>query len=79
MSDKTGPLGERLERSDTGGIRTGTTGHEWWCALPSTHDDVKGHRRSAGTFVTESEAVRAWQRAEDRQADGRGSETRRTG
>jgi hypothetical protein len=30
------------------------------------YDDVKGHRRSAGTFVTETEAVRAWQRAEDR-------------
>jgi hypothetical protein len=42
------------------------------------YDDVKGHRRSAGTFVTEAEATRAWQRAEDRQADGRSSDTRRT-
>ncbi len=42
------------------------------------YDDVKGHRRSAGTFVTEAEATRAWQRAEDRQADGRGTDTRRT-
>jgi site-specific recombinase XerD len=42
------------------------------------YDDVKGHRRSAGTFAAEAEAVRAWQRAEDRQADGRGADTRRT-
>lgn len=55
--------------------REGTHGGIKYQAL---YDDVKGHRRSAGTFVTEAEAVRAWQRAEDRQADGRGSDTRRT-
>ena len=48
--------------------RPGTNGGVRYQAL---YDDVKGHRRSAGTFVTEAEAVRAWQRAEDRQADGR--------
>jgi hypothetical protein len=26
------------------------------------YDDVKGHRRSAGTFATEKAADRAWQR-----------------
>jgi site-specific recombinase XerD len=55
--------------------RPGTNGGTRYQAL---YDDVKGHRRSAGTFVTETEATRAWQRAEDRQADGRSSDTRRT-
>lgn len=55
--------------------RPGTNGGVRYQAL---YDDVKGRRRSAGTFVTEAEAVRAWQRAEDRQTDGRGSDTRRT-
>jgi hypothetical protein len=35
------------------------------------YDDVKGHRRSAGTFATEKAADRAWQRAEARLAEGR--------
>jgi integrase len=55
--------------------RPGTNGGVRYQAL---YDDVKGHRRAAGTFVTQAEAVRAWQRAEDRQADGRGTDTRRT-
>jgi site-specific recombinase XerD len=55
--------------------RPGTNGGVRYQAL---YDDVKGHRRSAGTFPTEALAVRAWQRAEDRQEDGRGSDTRRT-
>jgi site-specific recombinase XerD len=55
--------------------RPGTNSGTRYQAL---YDDVKGHRRSAGTFVTQVEAVRAWQRAEDRQADGRSSDTRRT-
>ena len=55
--------------------RAGTYGEIRYQAL---YDDVKGHRRSAGTFASEKEAVRAWQRAEDRQADGRGTDTRRT-
>ena len=55
--------------------RPGTNGGTRYQAL---YDDVKGHRRRAGTFVTESEAARVWQRAEDRQADGRSSDTRRT-
>jgi site-specific recombinase XerD len=41
-------------------------------------DDVKGRRRSAGTFATNEQATRAWQRAEDRQADGRGTDSRHT-
>ena len=55
--------------------REGTHGGTQYQAL---YDDVKGHRRSAGTFTTEEQAIRAWQRAEDRQADGRSSDTRRT-
>jgi integrase len=42
------------------------------------YDDIKGHRRSAGTFATEELARRAWQRAEDRLADGRNTDTRRS-
>ena len=33
--------------------------------------DVKGRQRSAGTHTTEKQAERAWQRAEDRLAEGR--------
>ena len=55
--------------------RGGTHGGTRYQAL---YDDVKGHRRSAGTFTTEEQATRAWQRAEDRLADGRGTDTRRT-
>jgi site-specific recombinase XerD len=55
--------------------REGTHGGIKYQAL---YDDVKGRRRSAGTFTTTEQATRAWQRAEDRQADGRGSDTRRT-
>jgi integrase len=35
------------------------------------YDDVKGHRRSAGTFATQGAADKAWQRAEIRMAEGR--------
>jgi integrase len=35
------------------------------------YDDIKGHRRSAGTFSTEKAADKAWQRAEARMAEGR--------
>lgn len=39
--------------------------------------DVKGSRRSAGTFSTEKAAIRAWQRAEDKIAEGRLGDPRR--
>ena len=48
--------------------RTGRGGVIRYQAL---YDDVKGHRRSAGTFSTEMAADRAWQRAEARMAEGR--------
>jgi integrase len=35
------------------------------------YDDVKGHRRSAGTFATEKASDKAWQRAEAKIAEGR--------
>jgi integrase len=35
------------------------------------YDDVKGHRRSAGTFATHAASEKAWQRAEVRMAEGR--------
>ena len=48
--------------------RAGRNGVTRYQAL---YDDVKGHRRSAGTFATEKAADRAWQRAEARMAEGR--------
>jgi integrase len=48
--------------------RTGRNGVVRYQAL---YDDVKGHRRSAGTFPTEGAADKAWQRAELRMAEGR--------
>lgn len=39
--------------------------------------DGKGRQRSAGTFATAKQAERAWQRAEDRLADGRLTDARR--
>ncbi len=45
--------------------RDGVTRHQ------ALYDDVKGHRRSAGTFATEKAADKAWQRAEARMAEGR--------
>ena len=48
--------------------RTGLSGVVRYQAL---YDDVKGHRRSAGTFATEDAADKAWQRAELRMAEGR--------
>jgi integrase len=41
------------------------------------YDDVKGRRRSAGTFTTEKAATRAWQRAEIEIAQGRLGDPRR--
>ena len=48
--------------------RTGRSGVVRYQAL---YDDIKGHRRSAGTFATEGAADKAWQRAELRLAEGR--------
>ncbi len=49
-------------------LRTGRDGVVRYQAL---YDDVKGHRRSAGTFATQGSADKAWQRAEIRMAEGR--------
>ena len=49
-------------------LRTGRDGVVRYQAL---YDDVKGHRRSAGTFATQGAADKAWQRAEIRMAEGR--------
>jgi hypothetical protein len=35
------------------------------------YGDVTGHRRSTGTFTTEKDAGKAWQRAEARMSGGR--------
>jgi len=48
--------------------RTGRSGVVRYQAL---YEDIKGHRRSAGTFATEGAADKAWQRAELRLAEGR--------
>jgi integrase len=41
------------------------------------YSDIKGGRRSAGTFPTVERAERAWQRAEERLAEGRLGDARR--
>ncbi len=41
------------------------------------YHDIKGRRRSAGTFQTIEKADRAWQRAEERLAEGRLGDARR--
>lgn len=54
--------------------RTGRDGVVRYQAL---YDDVKGGRRSAGRFATAEKADRAWQRAEERLAEGRLGDARR--
>ncbi|HEY5356974.1 MAG TPA: site-specific integrase [Streptosporangiaceae bacterium] len=46
-------------------------GREGVTRYQALYDDVKGHRRSAGTFANEKAADKAWQRAETRMAEGR--------
>ncbi|MGH3261559.1 MAG: tyrosine-type recombinase/integrase, partial [Trebonia sp.] len=41
------------------------------------YTDLRGHQCSAGTFASAELATRAWQRAEDRVAEGRLNDTRR--
>jgi Phage integrase, N-terminal SAM-like domain len=41
------------------------------------YDDAKGVRQSAGTFMTEREADKAWQRAEAKLAEGKLGDPRR--
>ncbi len=48
--------------------RTGLDGKVRYQAL---YDDVKGRRRSAGTFASAERAERAWRRAEDKLSEGR--------
>jgi hypothetical protein len=78
MSDETGPLGDWKVCSRTAGFVRERPGTKDGVRYQALYDDVKGGWSSAGTLVTEAEAVRAWQRAEDRQADGRSSGTLRT-
>lgn len=47
--------------------RVGSDGSVRYTAL---YRDLKGHQRSAGTFTTQRQADRAWQRAESRVAQG---------
>jgi site-specific recombinase XerD len=54
--------------------RIGRDGRVRYQAL---YNDVKGHRRSAGTFATEKRANAAWQRAEARLTEGRLGDPRR--
>jgi site-specific recombinase XerD len=77
MSDKRVPWSNRREAEPVVGFvraREGVTG----VRFQALYDDMKGRRRSAGTFATEELARRAWQRAEDRIADGRRNDTRRS-
>jgi integrase len=43
----------------------------------AVYADIRGERRSAGTFSSKKEADKAWQRAETRQAEGRLGDPRR--
>lgn len=43
----------------------------------ATYLDARGRQRSAGTYATAEAATRAWQRAEERIAEGRHDDTRR--
>jgi len=43
----------------------------------ATYVDVKGRQLSAGTFSTEAQAMRAWQKAEEKIAEGRLGDARR--
>ena len=52
-------------------------GHDGVARYQALYDDVKGGRHSAGTFPTAERADRAWQRAEERQAEGRLGDARR--
>jgi integrase len=54
--------------------RVGGDGRSRWTAY---FTDVTGARRSAGTFSTEKQADRAWQRAEARVFEGRATDHRR--
>lgn len=53
------------------------TGRDGVVRFQALYDDVKGGRRSAGTFATAEKADRAWQRAEERLAEGRLGDARR--
>lgn len=59
-------MGHSLERVGKRGTR--------WTAI---YFDVAGKRRSAGTFSTEKQADKAWQRAEAKVAEGRLTDLRR--
>jgi integrase len=54
--------------------RTGKAGKPRFTAM---YRDIRGEPRSAGTFSTEKQAERAWQRAEDDMAAGRFGDPRR--
>jgi hypothetical protein len=51
--------------------RVGRDGTPRWTAY---YADITGRRRSAGTFATQRQADRAWQRAESGVAEGRATD-----
>lgn len=54
-------MGFTRARTDSSGVRR----------FQATYRDVKGQQRALGTFATKAQADRAWQRAEEDQAEGR--------
>jgi integrase len=60
-------LGFTRERVDGAGV----------VRYQATYRDIKGRQRALGTFATRAQAERAWQRAEERQAEGRAGDPRR--
>ncbi|MBB6174402.1 integrase [Nocardiopsis mwathae] len=53
------------------GVRQTTHHQEGQDPLTACYIDIRGKERSAGTYDTEKEAAKAWQRAEARVAEGR--------
>jgi integrase len=59
------------------GFTRARVGRDRAVRFQALYTDVKGRRRSAGTFSTEKAATRAWQRAEVHVAEGRIGDPRR--
>jgi site-specific recombinase XerD len=78
MSDKRVPSSNGRESEPVVGFVRAREGVNGAARFQALYDDIKGHRRSAGTFATEQLARRAWQRAEDRMTDGRNTDTRKS-
>ncbi|MDB4872855.1 MAG: putative Tyrosine recombinase xerD [Gemmatimonadales bacterium] len=64
-------------RGDHVGFTRSRIGRNGTVRFQALYDDAKGVRQSAGTFTTEREADKAWQRAEAKLAEGKLGDPRR--